>query len=511
MTGSAAALRRELEQGIELSDPSGLACSVNEVRELCTHLLEVMHNGDAMPSQPADAADAAPRDRVNGAWRAEDDVFSSARDVSLFGAFGEYLAQEFKHESQPTPSIEQIFSVYPARPLLDLERAPALNDDCAMEAVGAQHMHALRHLLIIGRPLQAFDGVFRYLLALAPAAAAAAAAAGEAVDVPAPAADEPSAAVVHRATFHNRVVAAMYRNFVDLAHKAALANLAEIDITNSCLVFLDLMERLAASQPGSGSGASAAAGAGVGVGAAGANPSASRQMARLAFLIEVGRALLSAPQATGLSSDAVTDLLYRAHCENRDLALRAAAAALDEVDVPSFAFFAKAPKSQSVVERLQLVATHRARQQSHAEQMGAHDAAGVAAAAADTQTAVHLLAAAALVFNLPLPSACAALGAAAADPLALIRFVFAAAEVLDVPTHFLLAHLNRASSSGASSAAKDPLRANAAHAPLLERLALTLGASLGVVVGPNAPVQHAWHAQAGAGGAQVQCRWGSGQ
>eukprot|EP00455_Lapot_gusevi_P006805 TRINITY_DN12921_c0_g1_i1.p1 TRINITY_DN12921_c0_g1~~TRINITY_DN12921_c0_g1_i1.p1 ORF type:complete len:126 (-),score=37.46 TRINITY_DN12921_c0_g1_i1:13-363(-) len=94
--------------------------------------------------------------KQTGAWRAYDDILSSMADISLF----EYLKSVF-----PNVRPEMIFKNYPPQSLLKIPPPPAgfVDDEkLDLESAGAHQCRILRRLLIEGRPMMAFDTIFRF-------------------------------------------------------------------------------------------------------------------------------------------------------------------------------------------------------------------------------------------------------------------------------------------------------------------------------------------------------------
>jgi hypothetical protein len=114
VTGSAAALRRELAEGIGLVDASAQSVTINEIRELCTHLTEVINDGDTMPEQAADPVDPMTGEvlqHVHSTWRAADDVHSSTRDVALMAIMGTFFDAHFAGEGEDVPNVLSVFGM----------------------------------------------------------------------------------------------------------------------------------------------------------------------------------------------------------------------------------------------------------------------------------------------------------------------------------------------------------------------------------------------------------------
>ena len=118
VTGAAAQHRADLAEGIHLADALPQAVTINEIRELCTHLTDQLNDAETLPSQAEDPVDPMTGETVmalHGTWRAADDVLASTRDIALMGIMTAFLDKHFEdvghRYADEKPTIESVFGV----------------------------------------------------------------------------------------------------------------------------------------------------------------------------------------------------------------------------------------------------------------------------------------------------------------------------------------------------------------------------------------------------------------
>ena len=283
-------MRAELEsplEGLNLPAPSLNAQTIREVRTICNYLNDTI----LLEQQPAE------KFLPDGVI----DCATSLRDLSMCPIFDSVLEEQLG-ENKLHPDAEEVFTGIRNRVLFDLPFSPQDANCFDIDRAAAELVRLIRSYLIAGRPMKAFDSVFRFLLTLPLPAAVLNNSTGVAYSYTKPIAFhgavsmielDPKFVNMYKSLFNATAIVPISRIFIELAYKVALCNFSlayvkpELDVINipeSCLIFVDLLDQLL-------------------------NPKASRHMARLSFLLKMANVIKASINHFS-NSETIKELLY---------------------------------------------------------------------------------------------------------------------------------------------------------------------------------------------------------